>query len=50
MRCDRLENGFHFKFEEKESVGIEWACLSDPRFTDHLLFKTGFTAPRVGLN
>ena len=34
-------NGFHFKLEKK-SVDFAWACLNDPRFTDHLLFKTGF--------
>ena len=26
-----------------------WVCHSDPRFKDHLLFKTGFAAPRDGL-
>ena len=35
-----LENAFHFESEEKKSVDLAWACLSDPRFTDHLLFKT----------
>ena len=39
---DCSENGFHFEFEEKKSVDFAWACLSDPHFTDHLLFKTGF--------
>ena len=38
----RAENAFHFEFEEKKSADFAWACLVDPRFTDHLLFKTGF--------
>ena len=35
-----FENAFHFELEEKKSIDFAWACLSDPRFTDHLLFKT----------
>ena len=35
-----------FEFEEKKSVDFAWACLSDPRFTDHLPFKTVIAAPR----
>ena len=40
------ENAFHIEFEEKKSVDFARTCLSDPRFTDHLLFETiVFAAP-----
>ena len=35
--------------EEEENVDFAWACLNKAHFTDHLLFKTGFVAPRVDL-
>ena len=41
-RCDCSENAFHFEFEEKKSVDFARECLSNPRFTDHLLFKDWF--------
>ena len=37
-----FQNAFRFELEEKKSVDFAWACLSDPRFTDHLPFKTVF--------
>ena len=40
--CNCSENAFTSAFEEKKSVDFAWACLSNPHFTDHLLFKTGF--------
>ena len=46
MSVNVPENAFHFEFEEKKSGDFAWACLSDPHFTDHLLFMTGFAAPR----
>ena len=30
-----------YAFKEKKNVDFAWACLRDPRFIDHLLFKTG---------
>ena len=44
--CDCSENAFCLEFEEKKSVDFPWASpwasLSNPRFTDHLLFETVF--------
>ena len=50
VHWDCSENAFHLESEEKRSVYMyfAWACLSDPCFTDHLLFKTSFTAPIKG--
>ena len=39
---DCSENSFHLELEERKSVDFAWACHSEPRFIDHLLFKTGF--------
>ena len=43
LRCDCSENAFKV---QKKKVLTMHGCLIDPRFTDHLPFKTVFAAPR----
>ena len=42
----KLGTTFSVNFQGgEETVDFVWACLNDSLFTDHLLFKTGFSAP-----